>query len=192
MPKRALLFHGTGSSPQDFWLPWLTGELQKNGIEVWAPQLPQKDMPDLSVWTPWVLERAKFDSETIIIGHSAGAPLILSLLQKISVTVEKAVLVAGFINPIPYMPPNHPMLMQNPDWDKMRRQCRDFVFINSDNDPWGCVVAQGEAMRQKLGGTLVAMTGHGHFGSNIFTEPYPVFPLLRDVCLSDMIKPKVG
>ena len=169
MPKKAIIFHGTGSSPQDFWLPWLAAELEKNGIKVWAPDLPQKDVPDLSVWMPWVLERAKFDSETIIIGHSAGAPLILSLLQKISVTVEKAVLVAGFITPIP-----------------------DFVFIHSDNDPWSCNAVQGEAMRRKLDGTLITMTGHGHFGSNIFKEPYPAFPMLRDVCLSDTIKPQIG
>ena len=164
--------------------------MQKNGIEVWVPDLPQKDTPDLSVWTPWVLERAKFDLETIIIGHSAGAPLILSLLQRISVTVEKAALVAGFITPIPHMPPTHSMLLQSPNWEKMRRQCRDFVFIHSDNDPWGCNAAQGEEMRQNLGGTLITMTGHGHFGSNIFKQPYPLFPLLRDVCLSDTIKPQ--
>jgi len=189
MPQRAILFHGTGSSPNDFWLPWLTRELQQRGIEVWAPQLPQADKPDLSVWTPWVMERAKFTPDTLIIGHSAGAPLILSLLQRTTVTIGKAVLVAGFINPIPNMPPDHPMLIQKPDWEKMRRQCRDFVFINSDNDPWGCLPAQGEAMRQKLGGTLVTMSGHGHFGSNIFKQPYPTFPLLRDVCLEDLRKP---
>ena len=192
MPKKAIIFHGTGSSPQDFWLPWLAAELEKNGIKVWAPDLPQKDVPDLSVWMPWVLERAKFDSETIIIGHSAGAPLILSLLQKISVPVEKAILVAGFITPIPNMPSDHPMLLQSPDWEKMRRQCRDFVFIHSDNDPWSCNAVQGEAMRRKLDGTLITMTGHGHFGSNIFKEPYPAFPMLRDVCLSDTIKPQIG
>jgi len=189
MPKRALLFHGTGSTPEQFWLPWLTSELQKNGIEVWAPQLPEKDAPDLLVWTPWVLERAKFDGETIMVGHSAGAPLVLDLLQKISVTIEKAVLVAGFINPIPNMPTVHPMLMLSPDWEKMRRNCRDFVFIHSDNDFWGCLPEQGEAMRQKLGGTLVTMTGHGHFGSNKFEQPYPRFPLLRDVCLSSTRAP---
>ena len=189
MPKRAILFHGTGSNPQDFWLPWLTAELRNKGIDVWAPQLPQANEPDLSVWTPWVLERAAFDPDTILIGHSAGAPLILSLLQTISVTVEKAVLVAGFINPIPNMPPIHPMLMQNPDWEKMRRNCRDFVFIHSDNDRWGCTALHGEAMRQRLGGTVITMTGHGHFGSNLFNETYPVFPLLRDVCLADTRKP---
>ncbi|MBU6475434.1 MAG: alpha/beta fold hydrolase [Alphaproteobacteria bacterium] len=187
MAKKALLFHGTGSGPRDFWLPWLIDALQKNGMEVWAPDLPQKDAPDLSVWTPWVLERARFDEETIMIGHSAGAPLILSLLQKIPVRIEKAVLVAGFVMPIPKMPPDHPMLMQNPDWEKMRRNCRDFTFIHSDNDPWGCDAAQGEAMRQKLGGTLVVMTGQGHFGSNIFKQPYPAFPMLRDVCLQEPV-----
>lgn len=187
MGKNALIFHGMGSGPQDFWLPWLSLSLRQNGFDVWTPELPQKDTPDLSVWTPWVLERACFDEHTIMIGHSAGTPLILSLLQKIQVTIKKSVLIAGFINPIPNMPPDNPMLMPNADWEKMRANCHDFAFINSDNDPWGCNAAQGEAMRQKLGGTLVVMTGQGHFGSNIFKQPYPDFPMLRDICLQEPV-----
>ena len=176
-----------GSSPQEFWWPWLIEALQKNGIEVWAPELPQKDTPDLSVWTPWVQERATFNGETIMVGHSAGAPLVLSLLEKIPVTIKKSVLVSGFITPIPNMPPDNPMLMPHADWEKIRRQGRDFTFIHSDNDPWGCDAAQGETMRQKLGGTLVVMTGQGHFGSNVFKQAYSTFPMLRDVCLQESV-----
>lgn len=189
MTKKAIILHGTGSGPDDFWLPWLGRELAAQGYHVTAPQLPEKDTPRLDVWTPFALAHLSFDKDTVLIGHSAGCPLILDVLQRIDTPIAKAVLVAGFATPIPHMPGDHPMLLQNRDWTKMRNNCRDFIFIHADNDPWGCLPPQGEYMRGKLGGTLMVMSGHGHFGSNIFKEPYPAFPMLLGAVTIDTQKP---
>lgn len=189
MKQQAVIFHGTGSSPNDFWIPWLTNDLRARGFDVVVPQLPKADTPDLSVWTPFVQENVTIEKDAILIGHSAGCPLVLSMLHKIEVPIKRAILVAGYTKPVPNMPEDHPMIMKQIDWARLKRMCAEFVFIHSDNDPWGCDVAQGEIMRQNLGGTMAVLSGHGHFGSNIFKQPYQIFPLLRDFCLTETLTP---
>jgi len=70
--KNALIFHGTGCSPNSYWLPWLKNELEKEGYQVWIPSLPDSDKPDIKKWLPFVMENGTFSEETILIGHSAG------------------------------------------------------------------------------------------------------------------------
>jgi len=180
--KNAILLHGMFGNPDNFWFGWLRAQLDQQGYKVTAPQLPDPDNPDLRVWTPFALQNLKFDEETILIGHSAGCPLALSILNEINHPIRRAILVAGFIR-LDKMEDDNVMLMPSPDWDKIKRQGHDFYFFNSDNDPWGCDHKQGEALRLRLGGTLIVKTGEGHFGSKVFEQPYSTFPLLKDVCL---------
>ncbi len=180
--KNAVLLHGMFGNPDNFWFAWLRGQLEEHGYKVTAPQLPDPDHPNLDVWTPFALENLKFNIETIIIGHSAGCPLALSILNKIDHLVRRVILVAGFIR-LNEMEDDNVMLLKAPDWQKIKRNGHDFFFFNSDNDPWGCDHLQGEHLRQKLGGTLIVRSGQGHFGSKTFEQPYDNFPLLKDICL---------
>ncbi|MDE2029036.1 MAG: alpha/beta fold hydrolase [Alphaproteobacteria bacterium] len=180
--KNAVLFHGMGRTPEDLWYPWLRAELEAEGFAVSAPQLPDAENPDLEDWTSFALETQKFDARTIIVGHSAGCPLVLSVLEKLAHPVHRAILVAGYIR-LPEMEDDNPMLLQSPNWERMKHNGREFFFFNSDNDPWGCDLRQGEALRERLGGTLIIQTGEGHFGSEVFDQPYETFPLLKDICM---------
>ncbi|MDR3449382.1 MAG: alpha/beta hydrolase [Alphaproteobacteria bacterium] len=180
--KNAILLHGTFGNPENFWFGWLKRELETQGYRVTAPQLPEADTPNLSVWTPFALQNLQFDSETLLIGHSAGCPLALSILDKLSSPIHRTILVAGFIR-LDGMKDDDAMLLQSPDWEKIKSNGNDFFFFNSDNDPWGCTHKQGEALREKLGGTLIVRTGEGHFGSQTFKQPYDTFAFLKEVCL---------
>jgi hypothetical protein len=87
--------------------------------------------------------------------------------------VHQAIMVAGYATP-----PNtsaEPVLQERYDWDAIRVHVRDLYFINSVVDPYGCDVAQGRAMFDRLGGTLI-IKDEGHFGD--YDQPYPTFPLL--------------
>ena len=180
--KNAILLHGLSGNPDNFWFAWLREQLVKRGYVVTAPQLPEPDAPSLEVWTDFALRNLKFDSETLIIGHSAGCPLILSILGKLQTPIHRTILVAGFIR-LQGMEDDNVMLLKSPDWEKIKTNGREFFMLNSDNDPWGCTQVQGEALREKLGGTLIVQTGQGHFGSKIFEQPYDTFPLLKEICL---------
>ncbi|MEK7097066.1 MAG: alpha/beta hydrolase, partial [Patescibacteria group bacterium] len=65
------------------------------------------------------------------------------------------------------------------NWKKIKKNASNFIFINSDNDPWSCDEKQGFYMFKKLGGTLIIREGEGHMGSNSFNQPYKTFPLLE-------------
>lgn len=172
--KKLIAFHGTGDSPEFMWFPWLKKEAQKLGYEVSIPQMPDQDMPMLSKWLPIALKEI-YTEETIIVGHSAGAALILPLLESLKVKVSKAIMVAGYCEPINSV---KGILPDSYDWNKIKSNVKELYFINSDNDPWKCDDKQGLKMFKHLGGTLILCHGQGHFGSMTFNKPLYEFPLL--------------
>jgi predicted alpha/beta hydrolase family esterase len=175
----AIMLHGSGKTPNSFWYPSIKNLLESQLYRVWAPQLPEPipKSPELKVQLPYVLENGEFNEETVIIGHSAGCPLTLSVLENIDVRINRAVLVSGFTKPLENYP--NLILQEKYDWKKIKQNVRDLYFINSDNDPWGCDDKQGYHMFKNLGGTLIIRHGEGHMGSDTFNQPYKEFPLLE-------------
>ncbi|MBI2514694.1 alpha/beta hydrolase [Candidatus Wolfebacteria bacterium] len=174
--KNAIILHGTGTRPNEFWFPYLKKELEARRYNVWLPQLPNAEKPNIRDWLPFILENGKFSSETILIGHSAGAQIILSILENIDVKIKQAILVSGYAKLLPK--DRKSKKLSNPDWKRIKNHAQDFVFINSDNDPWGCDDKQGKIMFDKLGGTFIIRHGEGHMGSATHKQPYKKFPLL--------------
>ncbi|MCB9964257.1 MAG: alpha/beta hydrolase [Rhodospirillales bacterium] len=183
--KTAAIFHGTGCDEHSFWIPWLKDKLEETGYHVWTPSLPKHEdgFAHLDVWENTVIRDTTERHFNLIIGHSAGVPLTFRLLSSGNFSTDNALCVAGFLNPLEGMTPDHPTYPHGLDYPRIKEQGRKFTYIHSDNDPWGCLPTQGEAMRQAFGGILVTVTGEGHFGSEIFQQPYPEFPLLLAHCL---------
>lgn len=161
--KNAIIIHGTGSNPNSFWQPSIKNFLQKKGYDVWVPQLPDTDKPNLKKQLPFIL-KGGFNPETILIGHSAGCPLILSILESLKVKIQKAILVAGYCRPKGKEKNSELILQKKYLWKKIKNNVSDLIFINSDNDPWGCNDEEGYYMFKKLGGTLIIREGEGHMG----------------------------
>jgi len=176
--KNAIILHGTGCNPNSFWQPSIKKFLEKKGYEVWVPVLPDTDKPDLKKQLPFVLGGGKFNKNTILIGHSAGSLLVLSILEKIGVTIYKAILVAGYTK-IKDKDDNPLILQKQYNWKKIKKNVKDIIFINSSNDPWGCDDKEGLFLFKHLGGTLIIREGEGHMGSDTFKQPYRTFPLLE-------------
>ncbi|MCH8519885.1 MAG: alpha/beta hydrolase [Nanoarchaeota archaeon] len=172
--KKVIILHGTGSTPQSYWHPYIKEKLEeKEDFQVIIPGLPNTNNPDINITLPYILENYEFDERTILIGHSSGCPLILSILEHINCTIQKTILVAGFIDSL-----NSPALQKSYNFDKIKSNCRKFIFINSDNDPWGCDDVQGRKMLNALDGDLIIRKGEGHMGSQKFNQEYKEFPLL--------------
>lgn len=174
MTRRAIIFHGTGGHPDNVWYPWLADRLTARGYAVARPHLPDLNVEPVTASLPRVLAAHTFDADTVLVGHSGGAALLLALLEHLEAPVAQAVLVAGYATP-----PNtseEPVLQASYDWGRIRANAGDLVFVNSVRDPYGCDAAQGRAMLDRLGGTLV-VRDDGHFGD--WDQPYPEFPLLE-------------
>lgn len=175
--KNAIILHGTKDKNTDFWFPYIKEKLEEKDYEVWLPQLPNADMPNLQDWLPFVLGNGKFNEDTILIGHSAGAQLILSILEKIQNPIKQAIMVSGYslaLRATSDIEKN----TEDFDWDNIKGKCKELIFINSDNDPWGCDDTQGRIMLDHLGGIQIILAGEGHMGSTSFNQPYKEFPLL--------------
>jgi len=175
--KNAIILHAMDDSPNNHWYPWLKSQLEQKGYDVWLPQLPDDKNPQISVWVPFIMESGKFDKDTVIIGHSAGASVILSVLEELKVKISQAILVAGFS----YYPGGDGILKPAYDWEKIKSNVEEVIIINSDNDPYGHDDTRGRIMLEMLnmdGGIQVIMKGQGHFCSNTFKHSYKDFPLL--------------
>jgi len=178
MTRRAIILHGTGGHPDNVWYPWLGERLTARGYVVERPHLPELNVEPVATFLPQVLAAHAFDGDTVLVGHSGGAALLLALLEHLESPVAQAVLVAGYATP-----PNdadEPVLQPSYDWDRIRANAGDLVFVNSVRDPYGCDAAQGRAMLDRLGGTLV-VRDDGHFGDG--DQPFPTFPLLERLVL---------
>jgi len=185
--KNALILHGAGNNSQGNWFPWIKSELEKKGYAVWSPDLPNSDVPIQKNWLDTIFSRKDwvFHEDSVLIGHSAGATLILRILEHLPerTTIQKAILVAGpvEIGTIPEYFPYKKSLVENPfDWKKIKRSAKEFFFICSDNDPYQCGSDQGKIMHEHLGGNLIVKPGEGHF--NLEKGPqYKHFPLILEL-----------
>ena len=174
---RVVVLHGAGETPQYFWYPWLKKELTKQDINVEIPQLPNTDNPKLAEQLEFCLQNLKLDEDTTVITHSSGTPLAFAILEQIPNEIHKLISVAGYFMPLSAVPNDTKNIRDTYDWQKIKEHCENFVFINSDNDPWGANTEQGIAMQKNLGGQLI-VNHEGHMGSETYNQPYKQFPEL--------------
>ena len=175
--KNVVILHGTGETDQSYWFPYAKRELEKKGYSVSIPLLPNPEEPDIKECLPIALKEI-YTAETILIGHSSGCAVILSILENINVQVKQALLVSGYARPYGEKKEPLKILQDSYNWEKIKANVSDLVFINSDNDPWGCNDVEGRYMLDHIGGKLIIMKGEEHMGSNTFNQPYKEFPFL--------------
>lgn len=165
-----------GNHPEDHWYPWLKQELEKKGYEVWVPQLPDTNAPQLSKWVPFIMKDGRFNEETVIIGHSAGGACVLAVLEDINTKIAQAIVVAGFS----FYPGGDDIVKPSYDWQKIQNNVGEFIIVTSDNDPYGHDEIRGRVMLEMLakeGSVQILMKGQKHFSTK--DDPkYKEFPLL--------------
>lgn len=175
--KQVIIFHGTWGHPEQFWFPYIQKNLSSDDYEVFVPQLPNPDTPILSDWLDFVFREYEFNRDTILVWHSAGCPLILSILERISAPIDRVILVSGFCEDLTPWEGN-PILQEEYNWKKIRNNARHFITINSKNDPWWCDDTQGQKIFDNVWWDLIIREGEWHMGSIKFNQPYREFPLL--------------
>lgn len=173
MGRNAIIFHGTGGHPDAVWYPWLAERLTARGYRVERPHYPGINSEPIAEFLPTVLGAHDFDTETVLVGHSGGAALLLALLEHLPTPVDQAILVAGYATRVNES--EEPVLQDSYDWDRIHSRVDELYFINSVDDPYGCDADQGRLMFERLGGTQI-IRNEGHFGN--YDQPYPTFELV--------------
>lgn len=182
---KAIIFHGAGETPASIWIPYTSQGLAAKGYRVLTPEFPAADRPELGLWLPTALTLS-YTAETVLIAHSAGSALALSVLERLQgTTVRRTISVAGFCTPNEvdefWFEGENPILQKNYDWAKIRASVGQLICLNSDNDPYGCNEGKGQEIVEAIGpdkARLIVMKGQGHMGSDFFEQPYREFPFL--------------
>jgi len=185
--KNALILHGASNNSQGNWFPWLKRELEKRGYKVWSPDLPNSNEPNKENWLKTIFSNSEwqFNEDSVIIGHSAGATLILRILEELpeGEKVKKAILVAGVVElgTKSELFQYKKSLVEKPfNWEKIKKSAKELCFVCSDNDPYQCGADQGKIMQKHLGGKLVIKSGEGHFNLEK-GEEYKQFPFILEL-----------
>lgn len=179
--KTAILLHGTGGSDKDyFWFADTKQYLESLGYSVWWPLLPNTDNPNLTETQNFIEENLPaIDEETIIISHSSACPLILHMMTFLKVQIRQVILVSGYYEKI--SDEANSMLPDSFGWDEIKKHAKEIIFINSNNDPWGCNDKQARPAAKKLGAKFILAKDQGHMGSGTYNQPYKEFPLLKSL-----------
>ncbi len=179
--KNALILHGTKGNPEQNWFPWLKGQLEKRGYKVWVPQLPGADFPNTKRYNEFIFSSDwKFDSESVLIGHSSGSVAILGILQNLpeEVTVQHAILVGSFKDDLGW--PNLGGLFETPyNFAKIKTKAKKFTLLHSDDDPH-CPLEGAEYLSKALGGELTVIPGAKHFSIGTGGERFKELPIMLE------------
>ena len=177
MTKKALIFHGANGKPTEYWYSWLGDQLVRRGYRAEIPYYPTINAEPIEAFLLKVMRNHTFDEETVLVGHSAGATLLLSILQQVEVVIPQAIFVAPF-SPTVSGHEEMGVLQSEYDWDRIKAHVGNAVFINSVNDPWDCDDTQGRYLFDRLGGMQI-IREDGHFGTfPPHEQEYPTFSLL--------------
>jgi predicted alpha/beta hydrolase family esterase len=176
---KAVILHGTGSTPESNWFQWLKGELEKLDYEVWVPQLPEAYLPDVKRYNKFLLESGWDFTDNLVIGHSSGSVEILGLLQDLpeSTSIDTAILIGSFRGDLGRS--DLKGMDIHFDFEKIKSKAKQFIVVHSDNDPY-CPLEGAKAIAEQLGADLKIFPGFAHFG--IEQNPrFEEFPELLEI-----------
>lgn len=180
--KNALILHGTDNNSQGNWYPWLKDELIKLNYNVWVPDLPKANKPNIDNYNNYIFANKdwQFNNDSILIGHSSGAVAILYLLQNLpdNIKIKNCFLVSAFKDNLNWDALNE-LFLKPFDFEKIKKHANKFIFIHSDNDPY-VPLEHAKFLSEKLDGKLIILEGQKHFNLEM-GEQYKQFPKLLKI-----------
>jgi leucyl-tRNA synthetase len=165
-----IFIHGhNGGKKNDFWI-WLKEELEKRGSAVEMYDLPTNGNPNIETQVKFLLEKHKFDKNTIVIAHSLGCVDAFKLLPKLENKLKKLILVAPALSSNLADGKKRPELEAATDWkfdfEKIKNKTNEIVVIRDSNDDV-IFPAWPQEISNKLNAKLVTIKANmPHFNSS--------------------------
>jgi|GEM_PF-114964 len=162
--KRVFIIHRWEGSSETDWYTNTKTDLEKQGYQVFVPEMPNPDTPIMREWVNHIAAMVgKPNENTFFIGHSAGAMAALRYIEQVpdGSVVGGCILVAGWVDDMGYKKLRNFFFIPV-KWDRIRRHCRKFVAIQSDNDPF-VKMYHAEEIKRKLRARLIVEHRKGHF-----------------------------
>lgn len=179
------LIHGFTASSKANWFPWLKEQLQKNGIALIVPDMPNTNDPHLLPWLQKLEETAKdINENSIFIGHSLGCITALHFILKRNIKIKAAILVSGFMeeNPMGIQKDGLSEFMEETiDLETLKCLIPNRVMITAVDDDI-VPTAATKKMGEKLEARLIELSGGKHFiDRDGFTEFPEVLEVLKEL-----------
>lgn len=184
MPN-VFIIHGSNGYPEENWFPWLKHELEKINVECTVPAFPCGETHSLELWyKEFEKYKHQISPNTIFIGHSRGVSFVLNLLTDFDYRIKSFYMVGGFDQYLWYEKdePIDSFFAKEFDIEKIKKQCKKFVNIYSDNDPY-IPVKHSQQLTQTFGAIDVFIPNAGHFNT---PSGYTQFPELLDLIHTDI------
>jgi len=158
--KKILILHGLGGSSKENWFPWAKLKLEKKGMKVIVPDLPNAMNPDSDDWNASIKKLIKNDEEITVIGHSLGGTAIYKLCEDNKIKIKEAIIIAAPFNDL--------------GWDNLKlffTGIKDYSVCNiekctlmySDNDPYVPLNHAEEFKKRIQGSEILIYRKIGHF-----------------------------
>lgn len=160
----AFIVHGSEGNPSKHWYPWLKSKLEEKGLKVFSPQFPTGEDQTLENWFKTIEPLKDQLENSILIGHSLGAPFILNILNQWSTSFKAVFLVSGFEGHLEVEdePNIEDFSERDFNWEKIKEKSKKFIVIHSDNDPY-IQLEKAEELAQKLDVQITLVKGGEHF-----------------------------
>lgn len=185
--KTAYILHGICDEEEYFrmdfpspsnahWLPWLQQQFLRAGVLCQCFEMPTPYNPHYAAWKN-VWQNAQLNSQSIVVGHSAGCGFILKWLsENPSVHLAKLILVA------PWLDPNLTKqdFLQFQLTSGIQNQVGEIhVFYAENEDVKGVSESKEEILDKIPKAKLHQFPAHGHFcfsdmGTGVFPELWNV------------------
>jgi len=165
---KVLILHGWGSNSTEHWFLEEQQRLEKLGIQVLVPDMPNTLTPAPAEWVQ-VIAEFRPDENSVLIGHSLGGTAVLRYLEETDKKIALVILIAtpiqelgeGFEPIINFSKPDF-------DWHRIKRNCEKIVIMNQTKD--GSVPLQhGKDLAEHTAGELIVVEGSNHFDTIDFS-----------------------
>lgn len=194
-----IFFHGSFGSPEENWLPWLKGKLEKLGQEVAVPKFPVDDWEEVTKLGPgiaaknqnldkWlkaaspVASSSKGEKDVFIVAHSLGCLFALHVIQKWRMQTCGAVFVSPFLENLDTLWQidlvNQSFWKTDFDYSILRQLIPSSNVLYGDDDPY--VKAKFALdFAKRLGSKVEVVPNGGHLNEKAgFLE----FPRVLELC----------
>lgn len=153
------------------WMPWVKRELEKKGVNVSTPLMPEPWSPNYSKWKK-EFEKSNINENSILIGHSGGAGFLVRWLGETKKRIKKLILVAPYLIDSGVDPELKDLVNFKID-SKLKEYCDDLiVFLDKKDDAE--IIKSVDFIKSNLGGRIIELPNHGHFTlEDMRSEEFP-------------------
>lgn len=165
---RIVIIHGNGGlTEQDLWYPDARENLEKYGLEVITPTMPDNVIGRSVLWLLYMKDVLKIDENTVLVGHSTGAVAAARYAE--THCIFGSVLVAAMHTDLGYIDEKRSGYFGAPwDWSAIKYNQNWIEQFASPNDPF-IPIKESEHVREMLG-TEYHELRRGHFQDVVFPE----------------------